>query len=284
MTAPKITYVQGFHDDCSSTADWNETESGLDATLSCLYDDILQIEGTCDSSANEYVTYEKDINNISTTTYPQYAVRWKTSEASNGLQAQIWFSYTDASWESITLGYSTAWKTSTGTLTTGKTLDKIVIIANDYPNTIDSGTYQVWFDFIIVCQGIFQFPFFESVEMNWENLYAFLSPIRRVGNITQYMGAESPTITVTGTMDSNTSWQDTNGKPGDFLYYVFHRASDDLFQWFESDVINCKVVPVRFKIGQYHDIDDIRRYEAVFRFYTVADLNEDTFGTFEWYQ
>lgn len=276
MTAPTISYGHGFLDDCSSTTGWTETESGLAATLAVENDDIFKITGTMDNAADEYVTYEKDITNISTDLYPKLLVRWKTTLAAAGLQAKINAVYTVGN-TSTTLGFSTAWTTTTIDLTAGKTLDKIQLIADDNPDSTATGTDYIYFDFIMVCKGVFTFPYISGkVHFEQENVYAEPPISSRIGRPDQYMGMNNSDIVLDGKIDINTGYcsdssfttQATCEAAGktwiawsgatrtaagvycEYLRLIMQEAASSPFQWFTSNIFKGKVTPRRIVLDQ----------------------------------
>lgn len=284
MTNPTLTYGHGFLNDMDDAADWTETESSLTCAHSSLYADVLKLEGTPNDSGDEYAYYEQNITDISSSTYTKYMVRWRTSESSNGLGARVKLVFTSGTqW---ILGedapeFSTTWQVETGDITTGKTVDKVQLWADDYPDSTDSGTDQVYFDFVLLHKNTFTFPFVAgNVELDMLNLHAKIPGLSRVGSHTQYMGMQDPIIRLNGEMDSNTDW----GSPdGEYLYYIWSHAHEDTFQWFTSDLINCKVIPNRFTIAQDSQIEALNRWSAELSMYNASSGSENRWKTdLEW--
>jgi len=79
MTKPTLTYGHGFLDDGYDASGWSLFENYLSAILTVEIGDILKIEGTPTSSGDEYVSYRKNITNISSDIYPKFLIRYKTA-------------------------------------------------------------------------------------------------------------------------------------------------------------------------------------------------------------
>jgi len=291
LTKPTITYGHGFLDDCTAAtlASWAETEAGVVATMTVSNDDYFVIAGTCDNVADEYVYYERDITNISTTIHPKLLVRWKTSAAANGLEAKINVTYDDASATQTTLGFSTSWTTTVITLPTGKTVDKIRLIADDNPDTVAAGTFYVYFDFVLICQGIFTWPFVSGgVELEGFNNNQYLKIPSKVGNATQYLGADDSTIRVYGDIDSTGT--NAAGVPligegwhgrwtthdGEAFYQILHYAFGDPWEWFTSDVASMKVTVDRVRISQAKTDENLLSYELDLHEYRLGSAGVET--------
>jgi hypothetical protein len=284
LTQPTISFGHGFLDDCNDITGWTKTEAGLAATLAVENGDYFKISGTCDSAANEYAYYEKDITDISTTLYPVLLVRWKTSEAANGLQARITAWYNDATFTDTVLGFSTIWKTTIIDLAAVKTLDKIRIYADDNPNTIAAGTFYVYFDFILVCQGIFTWPFVsDGINLDGWNNNQYLKILSKVGNQTQWISADDSTLQVAGDID--TTGVDAAGVPvvgegwhgrwtthdAEAFYQILHYGFGDPWQWFTSDVASLKVTLDHLKIRQSKSNENLLSY--------ILDMHEYRLGS-----
>jgi len=213
-----------------------------------LYGDIIQLEGTCNDAGDEFCYVENTTPSFTTTSYNKYVLRYKTSVAEEGLSAYALIEFDDATTQTILASgtFSTRWAYTSGTITASKTVDKIRLYAQDNPNSVDSGTYQVWYDFILLCENIFTFPKVHQdgrtggLELRVEPRYADIEIPGRVGDISQYLGMSSPSITLSGDMGSGIGWGTPYGKN---LYEVALEACTDPCQWFTSDLVNCKVTP-----------------------------------------
>lgn len=240
---PSITYMHGFLDDCNDVTGWIQHDVGLGATLTTENDDWLKITGTPDAVGDEYTYYEKNIPNISSTLYPKLLVRWKTSAiAAPGLQAKITVWYDDSSSTETTLGFSAGWKTTTIDLPTGKMIAEISIYADDNPNTLAAGTFYVYFDFILICGGVFVFPncagglIFtpSSRDIN-------LQIVSRIGNVDQYMGADDATVECSCNLDIG-NWKRTlDTVNGEVFMDIVHNSYREPFQWLDTGTEQFKV-------------------------------------------
>ena len=285
MTNPTLTYGHGYMNDMDDASDWAEVETGLSCTATSLYFDILKLTGICDDAGDEYATYTADITDISSSTYTKCLVHWKTSESINGCGARVQLEFDDASTQWIlgetTPQFSQQWQLTSETVTTGKTIDKIHLYADDYPDGAASdGTSYVYYDYVLLCKNIFTFPYVTSpdgnarVQLDLDNEIAELHPPGMMGSHTQEVGLKNPVILLNGTMDSNTSW----GTPyGQHLYYIWLHVHEDPWQWFTSDLINCKVLPKHFSIAQDSGVDALRTWNAELMMY-----NKSGGGKTEW--
>lgn len=288
MTKPTITYGHGFLDDCTDTAGWTEHEVGLAASISIENGDYLKITGTCDNVADEYAYYVKNITDISSTIHPKLLVRWKTSAAANGLQARIDVTYDDSSSTETILGFSVGWKTTVISLDTDKTISEISVYADDNPNTIAAGTFYVYYDFILICQGIFTWPFTSGVRLEGFNNLQHLKIPGKVGNVTQYLGGDDSALRVWGDIDStgvdaagvpqvNQGWHGRwTTKDGEAFYQILQNSFGDPWEWFTSDVASLKVTVDHFGIEQSDTAKNLLLYELDLHEYRLGSANVET--------
>ena len=126
-----------------------------------------------------------------------------------------------------------------GDVTAGKKVGVLRLYADDSPDAVDSGSFEVWFDYVLLCTGVFEFPFVSGTEsIDFDNVFADLHPFGRIGDISQYGGMANPVIVLEGTMDTNTLW----GSPkGEYLIQALFEQCNDPWQVFESDLGNFKV-------------------------------------------
>jgi len=279
MTNPTITYSHGFLTDCDSATNWTETASPtLTSTgLTVLYNDIFKLTGTA-STAGQYTYWEYDLTNISSDTFTKFLIRYKTSASSTGLGAKVELVFTSGTQIILDTSFSTVWKVASGTITKGKTIDKIRLYA--VSDAASSGEY-VLYDFILLCKGTFTFPQCDDVSIDLTNVYADLTPPTRVGDVTQYLAMNSPIIRLTGKIDVDTSnW----GSPyGEYLLYIWREACSDPWQWFTSDLINCKVTPRAFHISQSSDSKALRVWNCELRKYDKSSGAETTWSGKQYY-
>ena len=273
MTLPTLTYLQGLNIDCDNDTGWTRSHSGLpDAALTVVNSNIFKMTGTCDAATEEYAYWEKDVTDFSSTTYNKWMLKWRTSVASSGLGAKVVVEYDDASEEAIfgyTPQFSDSWALETGTLTTGKTVDKIQFHMNDHPNSVDSGAYSVYYDFLIFYNDTFTFPYFKNLyPLKLHNNYATIKPPGKMGVIHQYMGMDNIQLELTGDMMSGETWGGSNMTYGEYITLMFMEASTIPFQWLTSDLINCKVIPVDFEVGQQEGEDNQRQWRLILEEYS----------------
>jgi hypothetical protein len=286
LTNPTITYGHGYSSDCNDLTGWTATTSGgLINTYQVDSDDIFKLGATFASAADEYLYLEKDVDNLATDTYTTYVIRWKTSASSNGAKAKVVFVFTSGS-QTVDLGFNTQWQVATGTLTAGKTLDKVQLWLDDDPNSLASGTFYVYFDFLIICKGVFTFPYIApgSLRLHVPNRWGMLEIGSRLGDIPQYLGMESPVITLEGSMDDRTGWY-VDGVHGGRLYEVMYWQAfhSDPFEWFSSDLIKCKVAPVDFEISQDSEKPTKRNYTLTLRHYSRSSGALSTWADLAWF-
>jgi len=285
MTAPTITYGHGFLTDCDDTTGWAETESGLPATLTVNDGDVFEIEGTCDNVADEFAYYEYDMTNISSDTYPKITIRYKTSDASNALGAKVVLIFVGGGAGSQTVlstSFSTSWTETTVAITAGETIDKIQIHAQDNPDAVDAGTFQVYFDFIMIHKGTFTFPDVSDVEnLTLENRYADIEIPGRSGDVTQFLGSHSYPFMVRGDMDNWGTWGSGSGATqtfGEYLKDIFDNADSEPFQWFTSDLIDMKVTCRKLDLFKAAKSKTARRFELLLHRYSLSDYDADSWA------
>ena len=284
MAKPTITYGHGYLTDCYDATGWLEFRENMadaDASLTVLYNDVFKITAKFDQGAtDEYVYYQKDITDISSDIYSKFLIRYKTSESANGAKAKVMLGFSDSSAQTILDGsYSTRWTTASGTVTSGKTISYVRIYADDDGT---DGTFYVYYDFILLCEGTFSFPYVHSIDpLQLSNRYADLAIPGRDGDIQQYLGMKSPLIKLSGDMEEGT-WGGSKIEFGEFLYRIFHENYHDPWQWFTSDLINCKVTPRDFYISQKHDSNAHRVWNLVLAMYSASSGAESTWNSLQW--
>lgn len=293
MTVPTITWGHGFMTDCDDLTGYIEAVGGMagaQASLTVLLNDIFQVEGTCDDAGDEYCYYHypdeggADNLSLSTNTYTRYAIRWKTSASSNGLGATATAVFNDASTQQLVGAtnpeFSTTWTVSSGTLTSSKTLDHIRLGADDYPNSIAAGTFQVYYDFVLIFKDLFTFPTVQPGGVWFKPRQKIVQTEipGRDGDVLERLGMKSPEIVVQGKVLSGESW----GSPDlEYLYYIVRDT--DLWQWFTSDPVDCKVMLKDFDLGQVSESGFQADYELQFLMYSLSNLAEATWQSKQWF-
>jgi len=288
MTHPTITYSHAVLYDDGDPTGWAKVETGTcPSTLTSEFGDIFKIESAPGTAGDDYVTYTKSGLSISTTLYRKLLVRWKTSDVGSGMEAKLKLTYTTVGAKTTTLGFSTAWKTTTIALEEADTLTAIAMIADDNPNTLAAGTFQVRFDFILVAD-IFIFPFVHDINVDFPECDVHLPIPGRRNPVTQYVGGREPvTITLSGKIDvgPSSSW----GNPLlRYLIDIWQSSHSDAWQWLtiggatDSDrLINCKVRPGRLRIGQIKSDEATRTWSLPLKLYSLSNLDETTWANLE---
>jgi hypothetical protein len=286
MTNPSITYGHGFLSDCDDDTDWTEFDAPTltDTSLTVEIEDIFKLTGTA-SEAGEYTYWEYELSNVSPAIYPYWIVRFRTSETSVGLGAKVEAVYNSGTEVLFGPSFSTAlqpWKVQSGILKNpdeATSIDKIrLYAASDAACTAKS----VYYDFALLHKGIFNIPWVNNVSLDLEDVFADLHPPGRVGDISQYLGMNSPDIRLDGKIDvDSTSW----GTPyGEYLYYIFREAHKDPWQWFTSDMINCKATPRKLHLEQSYGSDaSLRTWWATLKKYDRSNGAETTWNNKNWY-
>jgi len=264
-------------------SDWQETKNNMaagDATPSILHDDIFQIEVVFDAGAvDEWCYFEKDIPNISSDTYTHYVLRYKTDSASVNTKAMLVF--TAGSQTILPSTSSTTWKTASGTVTAGKTIDKIRFYADDVG--VD-GTFHVYFDFLLICKGQFTFPHIGpgGVFLDFENKLAEIPMAGRDGDVLQHLGMKSPTIVIEGNVLSGESWESVAGPHFEYLLDAFHK---DVWNWFTCDHpdLSFQVMFKRFEpVNRVTERSATLGYRVTLKVYKRSSLGLATWGDVEW--
>jgi len=292
LTKPTITYGHGFLTDCNDATGWtkflvNMTDPQTSLTVD--KDDIFILEGVCDSSYDEYVYYLKDIPNISSNVYTTYLVRWKTSVASNGLGAKVRLIFTSGNQDIIGATapeFSTSWKLSSGTITAGKTIDQIAIFADDYPDTIATGTYQVYIDFIMLCKGLFTFPNTQFGSEFNPPPRCSLTPIpSRISDLTQNLGSPSATWTASCNLDISNATDDwkrpqnilspkTDYVKGEVFFDIAHNSYQEPFQWLDTGKEQFKVT---LDTLRFPERSDSHTLDLTFKEYSRSSKSNESY-------
>jgi len=291
----KLSYGHGLLDDLLSDANWELGWSGEIKNATLLADgDWFKLSGTCYNLDDEYLYVERDVKSlgITTTNFTTFIARYKTSEIGDALGAQIKIFYEDPITHEITTQWLLAsnasdgtpqfttngWTRKIGTLLPSKTISKIHLVANDWPDSVQSGTSSVWFDFLLICKGIYTFPYvneFYQVELP-PNRYAQVPIINRVGDISQWLGADLATVHARGTMDTRDAWKGVNGIVGEPIYDIDHNADHEAWQWFEDGRHKFKVTPATpISIGPTSEAQ--ARYDLAFAEFRQSNASKETY-------
>jgi len=288
MTAPTLTYGNQFLDDCLDTSLYAETESSLVCALTADPEDVFVLTGTCNDAGDEYAYYERDITNFSTTTdATKWLARYKTSAGSAALGARVDVIFTAGSQSLLEASaipqFNTGWTIASGTLTAGKTVDKIRFYADDYPNTVAAGASSVYYDFIMFYEGTLTFPHVSKIN-NTGGLFAeFGNKIGKIPvngrdtDILQKAGRKNTVFTLRGDMinDEAATWGTPYGLP-------LIKALDDEWCWFTCDTAEMKVLVKDFKPSQ--DASNVSQtdYDLVLEEFSYSDKSDAQWGRKGW--
>lgn len=285
MTLPTITYGIGWQSDCPDTTGWTNDGGAGDnigaPAFAAEIGDVLKLGGTCSLSTDEYIYRLYDLTNFSSTTFNNFAIKWKTYDSSNSLGARAKVRYTvGTEWilgETVPQ-FDLDWHITTGTLTTGKTVDKLELWADDYPDTVDSAVSVVYFDWIMFYTGTFSFPDFKVFPLGLDKKIARLEIPGRDGDVIQDLGMKSPELVLRGNMQSGESW----GTPlGEYMYYMLRETGK--WQWFTSDMVNCQVVPTYFGPSQDVSSGQQRLWELRLLLHKLSSLGETHWDGKAWF-
>jgi len=259
-----------------------------DTSLTVESGDIFKLAGTA-SAADKYTYWEYDFTDIATSFSSKWLVRYKTSVASVGLGAKVEVVYKTPAGTEVLFGttplFSNEWTTIAGTIVNagGATLiDKIRFYA--VSDAACSGAV-VWYDFALLHEATFIFPFFKNVRLETPRKDVEIDIPGRDGGILQKLGLKSPIIILSGSMQhGEDTWGGSDYLYGEYLLRVIRDS--DPWQWFTSDVINCKVAPADepFFIEQTSDSDGAQRVWGLrFKQCSLSDLGDATWDGRQWY-
>lgn len=271
MAKPTLTYEHGQLYDCESLTGWVEQEDGNTGETTVVNDDWFKLDISGSEGNKRYWVYGPLGLSLSSNSYPKAVFRYKTSDSS--IKAQIKLVFTVGEQTILDETSSLNWAVGTADITPDKTIDHVRLYANQ-------ATGIVYYDFALICQGIFTFPFVRpgGVRLNIPDAYLSTVIPNRVGDIKEYVGEESPTIEVTGEIDTNTNWG-TATVLGHPLYRAVLRRNLDAWQWFTSDLIDCKVVPSEFDLMQDSEREALRVYSL-----TLKQFERSGGSNYTWYE
>lgn len=296
VTSPTITRDQTYLHDCDSTTDYSgsgDSADPLGAKAFTSDGDVFTITGTADHAVDDEWYYRShDLAGAGldflTNTYPNFLIKWKTSDPSNALGLRVAVEYTGPTYDNL-VGtatvpvYSTTWQVTSGTLTASETVDKVFIYADDYPNTVNTGPHSVYVDFIMFHAGTFTLPQVDNLDFKMEPRNAYIDIWGRQGDITQKGGMKSPVILMDGPMDTRAGWKGPSNVIGEYLYTIWKEANLDPWQYFTSDLINCKVTLGPLRLSQRKSSKSERTWSAELRKYDHTSGTNDIWGTLQWF-
>ena len=254
-----LTSKHGCLDDGDSASGWNPSVVGLaGGDYSIEVDNATYLKVMCKPDAdpdNEYVVYQKQIaTNFSSTTYPNYLVRWKTSDTTTGVGAILKVMYDDDATTETLVGpspqFSDTWTVSSGTLDSGNTIKHLQIIADDSPDTTSDGVeHYVYVDYFFFYGNEFSFPHLDAdnIEMPFPLRQPILGIPSKGGDITQNLGTENNVIRIRGLDLTKGDWlRDSNDKlDGELFLDMVHNSASEPWQWLKTGPLNPTTTPDR---------------------------------------
>jgi hypothetical protein len=303
LTEVSLTYGHGWLNDGDDVSIWDQEHlvgiDAADASISSYLGDIIKVSAVLDGGAadNEYVYYDMSSTiNVSSLIYNRYLIRYKTSENSDGLAARVVAHWNDGHTENLLGGsegvFSSTWAVAEGTISyTSSYIDNIQVWG--IKNGNGAGTDEVYYDFILLHKAAFTFPYTHVRKPTISNRYVDIGIPGRVGDVTQYLGMESPTIQLSGKIDIGTdsSW----GVPLlDKLYYIMHEAHKQYQPWvwfstggqadaeYPERFMNCKVTPRNLQFSLDKDSGAYRDWSLDLKMYSLSCGSEDTWADKQW--
>lgn len=273
-------------DDFASTdaAVWVEHQMNMaagDAVETITNNDNLHIAATFDNGAavDEYCYYERNITNISSSTYTKYLLRYRTSAASAAAQAKAVLIFTSGTQTILDLNYSTSWKLASGTITSGKTVDKIQLWADD--DGVD-GSFWVEYDYIMLYKDNFTLPNTAyGYDIDLLPREAIIAIPSKDTDATQNLGTQSIPIHISCDLDQETTtypWKRADDTfNGEVFWDIWHNRSSEPFQWFNDGTRQFKVsIHPRFR-WENRGNAAARRLDLELREYSLGDKSEETY-------
>ena len=275
MTKPSLTYGHGYCTDCDSTTGWAEVEDGNTGTHTIRDNTFFKLAVSNSAGNKIYFVYNTSDIDISSSVYTKAAFRYVCSSTS--IKAKIVLEFDDATFQTL-LGETGVTSLTYGTadITAAKTIDHVRLHANQ-------ATGNVYYDFLLLHKGTFTLPFAsDTEELELLNNYAYIKIPGRVGNITQYLGADSPIIRLSGIMDTGTGWHGAGSADGFDLMTIWKQMHSDPFQWLASDLINCQVTMPSFKISKVAGSKVARKWTLEARHYSLGTGDESIWTGLSW--
>jgi len=280
-----ITHNRCYFTDCSDVAIFlgptNSADPLTDVSKTILHGDWFTIEGTPDSAADEYVYYTGNLQSFDSDIYTKYLLRWKTSASGNALGARAKITFTSG--EQWILGesapqFSTTFKVATGTITAGKTMTSLQVWADDYPDSVASGTSQVYFDFALLYPPVFTLPNVAGgMKLHLPPRKAFLAPPGRDVDITQHLGTKSAVVNISCDLDQGTWKRSGDMIDGEVFLDILHTRWP--WQWLNTGSHQFKVtVEPTFRWVNNGDGSTSRLLDLVFTEYSLSDKSNETYA------
>ena len=234
-----------------------------------MYDDYFKLDIT--SSGGNKVYYLWHSVDISPSVYPKFVYRYKTSNTN--IKAKIEAVFTGGNQDILSESSSTTWVTGSATLDTDKGgLQWIRLYANQ-------ATGQVYYDFVLVCKGIFTFPNCGyGLEFTPPARYAMLEIPTRVGDITQNLGSPSATVTIGCDLDVGDWKRSGDYIDGEVFLDIAHNSYTEPWQWLDTGTEQFKATLDTPVFRREADGNSARRIlELTFREYRRSSASNESY-------
>jgi len=168
---------------------------------------------------------------------------------------------------------STTWVTGSATLDTSKgNLLWLWLYANQ-------ATGQVYYDFVLVCKGIFTFPNCGyGLEFTPPARYAMLEIPTRVGDITQNLGSPSATVTIGCDLDVGDWKRSGDHVDGEVFLDIAHNSSSEPWQWLDTGTEQFKATLDTPVFRRESNGNSVRRIlDLTFREYRRSSASHETY-------
>jgi hypothetical protein len=195
-------------------------------TMGFIYGDYMDLDLTgVGGDASMYAEYPDfgggDDIEIGSLTYPYVFYRYKCSNAN--VKAKIELVWSDDAVKTVLAATNNEdWTYGATEITgdTGKNIDHVRLYAT-------TAIGHVYYDFICIGQGVFEFPGANLVELILPNPRRGNIPIPgKDGVAPQNLGSEPAQVRISADMDTTSDWND-----GKVFDQISHDLSSDLWQW-----------------------------------------------------
>ncbi|RLC88037.1 MAG: hypothetical protein DRJ03_04005 [Chloroflexi bacterium] len=247
-----------------------ESEDGNVGSFTCEHDDYFKINITS-SSGNKTYYIEDNIGYVSPSVYTTFLYRYKTSDTN--IKAKIVAVFASGNQTILSETSSTTWVKGSATLDTDKgSLTRIRLYANQ-------ATGQVYYDFVLVCKGIFTFPNCGyGLEFTPPARYAMLEIPARVGDITQNLGSPSATVTIGCDLDVGDWKRSGDYVDGEVFLDIAHNSYTEPWQWLDTGTEQFKATLDTPVFRREADGNSARRIlELTFREYRRSSASNESY-------
>jgi hypothetical protein len=234
MTAT-ITYGHGYLTDFADNDGWVDSPGGSTATDSIVEGDFLKIHVTAIGGGNAWSVIKTLSVPLSTDIYKK--IRWRYKTSSSSIKAKIVVEYTAGSTVVLDETSSTTLTVGEYTLPAGRTVEKIGLYAN-------AATGDVYYDYILICEGDFPIPAGQPVTEDWElpNRISEIDIPSKLGDETQNLGSKNAVWKLSFDLTIGTWTRDSSDKLiAQAFVQIWHNSGVEPWQWYNSELGQCKV-------------------------------------------